>query len=54
MKQFLMMILLGTVLIGCAIQKPPLSETQVVDGKSIIIPPEFDTLPTVTKTEKGK
>lgn len=37
---------------GCGIKKPPLEPTQIVDGKSIIIPPEFDIIPTIEKTSK--
>ncbi|MBQ4472024.1 MAG: hypothetical protein II942_02110 [Alphaproteobacteria bacterium] len=33
------------VLTACAPYKPDLDETQVVDGKSIILPPNFDELP---------
>lgn len=33
------------LLMACAPYKPDLDETQVVDGKSIIIPPNFDDLP---------
>jgi len=33
------------ILTACAPYKPELDETQVVDGKSIIIPPYFDDLP---------
>ncbi len=41
-------ILLITFLIflgGCANKKPNLCATQIVEGKSIVIPPEFDVLP---------
>ena len=40
-------ILLGLCILvtACAPYKPPLSETQVVDGHSIVIPPDFDSLP---------
>ncbi len=33
------------LLVGCGHRKPELSPTQIVDGKSIIIPPEFDKIP---------
>ena len=33
------------LLVACAPYKPPLDETQVVDGNSIIVPPEFSQLP---------
>ena len=32
-------------LAACVPYKPELDKTQVVDGKSIIIPPDFDNLP---------
>ncbi len=43
--KFLMCMILCTCLTACGYNKPPLDETQVVDGKSIIIPPEFNQLP---------
>ena len=33
------------ILTCCAPYKPELDETQVVNGQSIIIPPDFDDLP---------
>ncbi len=39
------------LLAGCGHKKPELAPTQIVDGKSIIIPPEFDVVPEV-KAEK--
>ena len=39
------MILLCLTVVACAPYKPPLDETQVVDGNSIVIPPEFNQLP---------
>ena len=35
------------LLVGCGHKKPPLAPTQTVDGKSIIVPPEFDVVPEV-------
>ena len=35
------------LLVGCGHKKPPLAPTQTVNGKSIIVPPEFDVLPEV-------
>ncbi len=32
-------------LVSCAPYKPPLEDTQVVNGNSIIVPPEFNQLP---------
>ena len=43
MKIFI--VLLGFALMSCAPYKPPLDDTQVVNGGSIIIPPEFNQLP---------
>lgn len=34
---------------ACAPKKPPLSDTQIVNGKSIVVPPEFDLVPETTK-----
>ena len=40
------MISICLLLASCSgVKKPPLSPTQVVDGKSIIVPPEFDLVP---------
>ena len=33
------------ILTACAPYKPPLDDTQVVDGNSIIVPPNFNQLP---------
>ena len=30
---------------ACSPKKPPLDDTQIVNGQSIIIPPEFDKVP---------
>lgn len=38
--KFAALILCLTVM-ACAPYKPPLEETQIVDGKSIVVPPEF-------------
>ena len=43
MKKLSLICLL--LLTACAPYKPDLEDTQVVDGKSIIIPPNFDDLP---------
>ena len=45
---FLMCLLL---LVACGHKKPALAPTQTVDGKSIIVPPEFDVVPQI-KSEK--
>ena len=39
------------LLVSCGHKKPPLAPTQTVEGKSIIIPPEFDVVPEI-KAEK--
>ena len=49
MKKVFFLIMIFCFLSACTTQKPPLSSTQIVDGKSIIIPPEFDILPQETK-----
>jgi len=55
MRKIVMMILLCCSVVACSgVKKPPLSPTQVVDGKSIIIPPEFDVVPEAEKTEVKK
>ena len=33
------------LIVGCAPYKPPLDETQVVNGESIVVPPNLDKLP---------
>ena len=33
------------LLAGCGHKKPELTSTQIVDGKSIVVPPEFDIVP---------
>ncbi len=43
---FICMIL---CLAGCAEKKPPLTPTQVVNGKSIVMPPEFFVLPKINE-----
>ena len=44
MKIFLIMALC-IILSACAPKKPKLTDTQIVNGKSIVIPPEFDIKP---------
>ena len=41
----IMFILCLVLLVGCGHKKPELSPSQTVDGKSIVIPPEFDIIP---------
>ena len=51
MKKVLILVLCCLV-IGCSgAKKPPLSPTQIVDGKSIVIPPEFDVIPETTEND---
>lgn len=46
MRYFIIIGLIGLSLTACSgVQKEPPCDTQIVDGKSIIIPPEFDVLP---------
>ena len=40
-----LLVFLSLVLVSCSPYKPPLDETQVVNGNSIIVPPEFNKLP---------
>ena len=44
MNKFFVLIFVF-VLMGCAPYKPPLDETQMVNGESIVLPPNFDKLP---------
>ena len=44
MKPFICLCIV-LVLAACSPKKPPLNDTQIVNGKSIIIPPEFDVIP---------
>ena len=45
MKIFILILFL--MIAACAPYKPPLDETQVVNGNSIIVPPNFDDLPRI-------
>lgn len=40
-----MFILCCFLLVNCGHKKPELTSTQIVDGKSIVVPPEFDVIP---------
>ena len=40
-----LLILSFVFLTACAPYKPPLDDTQVVNGNSIIVPPDFNDLP---------
>ncbi len=49
------LIVVCLALCACTPKKPPLEPTQIVNGKSIVIPPEFDVVPEQTTTsEKEK
>jgi len=55
MKKIILISFLCCFIVACSnVKKPPLSPTQVVNGKSIIIPPEFDVVPTEPLEEKGE
>ena len=55
MRKISLFIFICLAVGGCGIKKPPLEPTQIVDGKSIIIPPEFDIVPVVDNvSEKEK
>ena len=55
MKKIVFMLFICSLTVACSnVKKPPLSPTQVVNGKSIIIPPEFDTRPEEPVEEKEK
>lgn len=45
MRKYSLILAAGLLLAACAPQKPPLDATQMVDGRSIVIPPEFDVVP---------
>lgn len=43
--KILLIIVLCITLTACMNKKTPPSDTQIVNGKSIVIPPEFDLKP---------
>ena len=45
MKKLCMILATAFCLVGCSADKEPLAPTQIVDGKSIVMPPEFYVLP---------
>lgn len=54
MKKLCFIIACSFCLIGCSAEKPPLEQTQIVDGKSIVMPPEFYVLPKGSQTPVEK
>lgn len=51
MKQFIL-ICLCLAVTACTEKKPPLSPTQIVNGQSIVMPPEFFVLPKPTSNQQ--
>ncbi len=49
MKKFIFICLCLCLTNACAQKKPPLAPTQVVNGQSIVMPPEFFVLPKIEK-----
>ena len=45
MKKIIAILCVIFLVAGCTPKKPSLDSTQIVDGKSIVIPPEFDVKP---------
>lgn len=45
MKKFIFICLCLCLTAACAQKKPPLAKTQIVNGQSIVMPPEFFVLP---------
>ena len=45
MKKIILICLCFCFLSACSEKKPPLTPTQVVNGQSIVMPPEFFVLP---------
>ena len=45
--KYIFCIVICSLIIGCSTPKPPLETTQIVDGKSIVMPPEFYVLPKI-------
>lgn len=59
MKKLCLILACSFCLSGCSSDKPPLTETQIVDGKSIVMPPEFYVLPkaqqeSIEETQKSE
>lgn len=45
MAKLCVAVLLCLCVMGCAPKKPAIADTQMVNGKCIIVPPEFDKKP---------
>ncbi len=46
MRKICFLVICSFCLVGCSVnEKEPLQPTQIVDGKSIVMPPEFYVLP---------
>lgn len=41
----IILISLCLIISACAPYKPPLDDTQMINGESIVVPPEFNQLP---------
>ena len=55
MKKIILILFLCFVILGCSYnKKPELTPTQIVGGKSIVIPPEFDVLPQIEQESENK
>lgn len=54
MKKILLIALLTLLSAACTESKPPLEDTQIVDGKSIVMPPEFYVLPKAESSLKNQ
>ncbi len=54
MYKFLTIILVCGCLVACSSnKKPPLQPSQVVNGRSIVVPPEFHTIPQRPVTQES-
>lgn len=48
----ILFLLCMMILAGCGHRKPELTPTQIVNNKSIVIPPEFDVIPESAASEE--
>ena len=53
MKKIIFIVPLLILISACCESKPPLESTQIVDGKSIVMPPEFYVLPKASTPAKA-